>query len=450
MSQEHRIGFIISSDYALENVITLIDGVRALAELGYKVDVLAPSDNLMPVHFHSDRIRLYSFQRPGSPKATPTEVSRLTPGWVNAKASLFNKLQHIVLGMNRVPLLLPVASLARRSHRWLHVRLHHMHRLIHAFGSLIPFWLQLTRGKQYLCFFGVEPGGLFVATIASILQGVPVVYYNMELLLSQEVQDKHKLLIKWLERECNRRAALTIIQDEARAGLLGRDNSIPLSRVAIVPCGMLGPSVVERTDYLREKYGIPATNRIVLYVTKITHWARVAELAQQAIHWPDGWVLVVHGYPKIGEYVAKVQNIISRGSGQVVMSDEMLPQSQLESLVSSANIGIALYKDLGANFRHTGSASGKLSLYLKCGLPVITNDFPSMREIVEGYGCGVCVRDESQVIEAAGRIMADYQQYRTNALNCFAGHYDLRPYWRAIMGRLEGHEPESRVNNVRA
>lgn len=62
---ERRIGLVVSFDYAFR-LPTLIDGLRALAELGYQVDVLAPSDSTMPIHFDTDRVQLYSLERPGS------------------------------------------------------------------------------------------------------------------------------------------------------------------------------------------------------------------------------------------------------------------------------------------------------------------------------------------------------------------------------------------------
>lgn len=431
--QERRIGLVVSFDYAFR-LPTLIDGVRALAELGYQVDVLAPSDNMMPIHFDTDRVHLYSLEQGDGNKA-PKGATRLASRWPDSEASRFRRLRDKMLWVKQLPFLRRVVSLAKH----LYTKWRSIQTLVLQLGYPVPYWLRLTRGKHYLCFIGLEPGGLFVATIVGILRGVPVVYHNMELLLSQEIQDGRKLLIKWLERQCNHRAVLTLIQDEARADLLCQDNHIPRSSIEIMPCGVLGPPITERTEYLQRKHGIPASDKIVLYAGKITRWARIGELVQQANQWPNGWVLAIHGF---GQYVQEVRNVISRGSGRVILSTELLPQDQLESLLSSGDIGIALYEDLGANFRHTGSASNKLAQYLKCGLPVITNDFPSMRGIVEKYGCGVCVHDESQVIEAAECIMMDYDQYRANALRCFAEHYDLMRYWRAVIGRLEGRNLE--------
>jgi len=429
----NRIGIIVSSDYALENVISLIDGVNALAELGYRLDVLAPVDNLIPVNFQTNQVQLYPIHRGWGKKDDSTAVSEPIAGSPDWKVFPANRLRHVAEQVRGIQIFSDPLSLVIRSLRWFK----HMRELIHIFATPVPYWLRLTRGKSYLCFIGVEPGGLVVATIAGILRGVPVVYYNMELSLSHEINERHKLLIKWFERKCNRKAVLTLIQDEARAQLLCQDNHIPLSRMALIPCGVMGPSFAQQTDYLRQKYGISANKKILLYAGKIAHWARIAELAQQVEHWPDGWVLVIHGFPAVGQYVEEIRHVVSASSGRLVLSTEMLPQDQFESLLSSADMGIALYEDQGANFRHTGSASHKLALYLKCGLPVITSDFPSLRQIIEGYGCGVCVSDESQVILAAGQIMADYQRFRTNVRKCFNEHFDIRPHWHRVMTNLK-------------
>jgi hypothetical protein len=85
-----------------------------------------------------------------------------------------------------------------------------------------------------------------------------------------------------------------------------------------------------------------------------------------------------------------------------------------------------------------GAASGKLSHYLKCGLPAITSDTPSLRRLVEGSGCGACVGSPDAVAAAAARIFADLPGYRTRALRCYQEKLEFGRFFGNLLQRLEG------------
>ncbi len=70
---------------------------------------------------------------------------------------------------------------------------------------------------------------------------------------------------------------------------------------------------------------------------------------------------------------------------------EPLPSELLDYAVSSADVGLALYDSAKENDRLMGTASGKLCLYLKNGLPVVRRGCRAS-QWVEREGCGVRVR----------------------------------------------------------
>jgi hypothetical protein len=96
----------------------------------------------------------------------------------------------------------------------------------------------------------------------------------------------------------------------------------------------------------------------------------------------------------------------------------VLPASLLDHATASADVGLALYDTTRENNRLMGTASGKVSLYLKNGLPIVATTGSDL-EWIEREHCGVCVQSADEVAAAARRIFRDYERFAGNALRCF-------------------------------
>jgi len=119
---------------------------------------------------------------------------------------------------------------------------------------------------------------------------------------------------------------------------------------------------------------------------------------------------------------------------KVILNSSPVPFSELDDLIRSADIGIAIYNIDLLGFRGdlVGLASGKVSRYLKNGLPIIVQCLSSFVPFVEQYECGVCVNDLSEINGAISRIMSNYQFYSENALRCYDELWDPEPYCRNL------------------
>ena len=324
-----------------------------------------------------------------------------------------------------------------------------MHRLItKARGlwgrSLLLFirWaFSICRDKDYTCLIGSDPPGLIAATILGWRFRAPVAYHSLELYLWR---DSISLTGKWqkaLEAWCNRRCVFTIIQDQDRARCLIRENHIDRSQIVIMPVAGLGDPSRKKTSFLRRKLKIPDDKVIILQVGGVFHFNMCLELAQAAQDFPDSWVLVLHGFPYSEPYVQSILTIAPKG--KVVLSLQKIPLEQMDDLVASADIGVALYRNLGPNFYYTGSASNKLVDYLKHGLPVIVSDFPSLRQVIERYQCGICIDDPSQLTTAIQRVLGNYHSFSQRAIACYRERYDARLYIGEVLERIEELENSS-------
>ena len=299
-------------------------------------------------------------------------------------------------------------------------------------------WLQRQcRERRYVALIGMDRTGLIPAMWAGMQTATPVIYYSLEIQLSGEDTSLRAHLLKRLERWAHRRATWTIIQDGDRAAHLARDNGVDMANFVLVPVAALGSAVTEKTACLQDRLGIPAGKVLVLSAGGIADCNLCLELAQAAQSWPDEWVLVIHGYVPDPAYLRDLYPLCS--SGKVYLSTDLVPYQDLDALLASADIGVALYKDLGPNFRHIVLSSGKLAQYLKVGLPVIATAFPGVEELMAAEQCGVAVHTVAELPSAIAQILSMYEQYRQCAFACYRKHYDLRAYFDEVLRRLETH-----------
>ena len=411
-----RIAFFVVQ-YPLWCSPSLLNAAHALAERGYAVDIFTDSD--LPPHFvHGGHlpIRVYAAGRRSRDAAA--RPASLTPNSLPRRLAL------------RLSRAVPrAASLARDLWKVLFRELPRTARCaLHA-------WSATRSLGAYQCFVGAEVYGLAAATLAGRLRGVPTAYWSLELYPWRESRGLRPRAKKWLEYLCHRGASLTIVQDEARADFLAVDNGVARSSVVVVPAAPRGEATRGRGDFLRERLGIPASKKILLHAGTIDVWSCAAALAEAAQAWPDDWVLVLHGFgPR--EYVEEVRGEC-RVPGRVYISLDPVPYDQLDELIGSADVGLALYEDLGLNHKLLGGASGKLSHYLKCGVPVIASGHPSLREVIEASGCGMCVESAAGVAAAARAIFDDYGRHRSNAFRCYEERLNFDNFFGEAARRID-------------
>src|SRR6185312_5487683 len=110
--------------------------------------------------------------------------------------------------------------------------------------------------------------------------------------------------------------------------------------------------------------------------------------------------------------------------GRIWFSDGYIPSAMRDSLVGSADIGLAIYGERTANDRLTGFASEKVALYLKAGVPVIARDNESYRHLWAA-GAGRPVTGLDAIPEAVDVIAKDLAGYRAQARAAFERYYSF-------------------------
>lgn len=405
-----RIAFIIFG-YGLGNSPSLINAAKMLANYGYHVDLFTFDTFIGNVQFDDSRIRIHIVSDLNKSTSSNGLLSKI-------KRTLYYK----IMSLSRF---LP----------W-KIRIENEEKtILRSISFFVESIITIMSTAKYRCLIGVEPLGMMAAYQISLKMGVPFAYYNMELHIHSDCITPGDFIIKEVEKKLNKLASFTIAQDAERGRLITEENEIDESSVIAVPVCAEGEPFKHKTNCLRELFGLAADTRIILYAGFIADWAMCAEIAEAAKTWPQNWVLVfhTHGYND-ASYIKKVRRY---ESDNLLFSLNPLPYDELSGFLASADIGIALYKDLGANFTLIGSASGKLAHYLKSGLPVIVNSYPGISKVVNQYNCGVAIEGPDQLCEAIDKIFDNYQQMHVGAYQCYEEEYKFSKYFIKVIDRIE-------------
>jgi hypothetical protein len=145
----------------------------------------------------------------------------------------------------------------------------------------------------------------------------------------------------------------------------------------------------------------------------------------------------------------KAQLVARRDQGRVRFARATLPSQLLDYAVSSAHVGLALYDDKKLNDRLMGTASGKLNLYLKNALPVITTALECF-DFVDRFGIGVRVAEVTEVPTAIARIQRDYEGYTRRARAFYDGSLDFATNFEPVLAALKHFQRGGRAAMLRA
>lgn len=407
---EKRIAFIMY-EYGLGNSPSLINAANYLVDHGFYVDFYTCGTFLGNVQFEDSRIHIYDIPDINKPSNGNGFFSKV-------KWALYYRIKSFSF-------LLP----------WnIQLKIENTN-LLESILFFVKSAKLIIDTKKYKCLFGVEPLGMMAAYQLSLQQMTPFSYYNMELHIESLCITPCDFIVKEIEKTYNKFAFFTITQDLERGRLIAEENGIQENSIITVPVCAEGEPFKEKTSCLRDKFRLDENTRIIVYAGFIADWAMCAEIAESAQSWPKDWALVFHTHGYNDENYIK--NIRRFESKNILFSMSPVPYNELPAFLASADIGIALYRNLGANFTLISSASGKLAHYLKSGLPVVVNSYPSISKVINQYTCGIAIDEPSQLQDAISNIFLNYQQMQSGAYQCYDDQYRFSRFFNKVVDRIE-------------
>ena len=284
--------------------------------------------------------------------------------------------------------------------------------------------------RRYDAIFTVPQWSLHYALAGAKLRGTPVIYISDEIIAEEELRTPAERARKARERREHAACAMTIALSPARAETIRRENQLGADHpIFVVPNSAPAPAVRLRSHYFADTLDLPRDTFVALHAGGLG-WRPTEELLRVASAWGEGDPMLVMQGRLHAQVAAR------RDEGRVRYARTTLPSQLLDYAVSSAHVGLALYDDQKLNDRVMGTASGKLNLYLKNALPVVTTRLDCF-DFVERAGIGVRVGAMDEVPAAIARIRGDYDGYMRRARAFYDSTLDFAANFAPVMAALE-------------
>lgn len=303
-------------------------------------------------------------------------------------------------------------------------------------SSILRETLRIMEGKEYKALIGIEKRGLVWAGQISQLLKIPYIYHSLELYTSYHpefMKTSQAKRLRIAENKYHKEASATIIQDERRADVLFNENKVDKKNIIYVPISILGQTYRQKSSYLQKKFNIKKDKIIIMQFGLIWQNRFNLELTNLAQNFPEDWTLVFHGY---GQSTTIEKILAMDKKKKVILSLDLVPIGKLQELIASAHIGLVLYHSYPANDYLTAYSSEKMALQLQCGLPIIAFDYPGY-EILEKNRCGVLIKKLDDIPQAIEHILTCYDEFSSNAYECFEEHYEFSRNYKKVTDFLE-------------
>lgn len=294
--------------------------------------------------------------------------------------------------------------------------------------------------KKYDLVIGIDRGIIEASIIAKIQSAVLG-------LISYEIYFAHETPpgFKEAEIEACRNISFAVCQDKVRATLLSSENLIPLEDIIFMPVSGRTVGTFERQWHIHEALELPRDTKIALYMGEISgawagSWSIIESMAQA-----KDWALVLHHRYNAHRIHQLYSRIAENNITNVFLSPFFtLPAEDLHRLVCSADLGIAVYLPVSGemladdNLRYVGMASGKISTYMKFGLPVLMNEIGEMSHYVRNYSLGAV----EEHIERFGARMQKLERTQLdfmgdNCLQFYQSHLSLDTTIQPLLCKLD-------------
>lgn len=301
--------------------------------------------------------------------------------------------------------------------------------------------------NPYDLVIGVDEGIIEASKISNI-QGVPLGYISYEIFFEDEIGSE----LKQSERNTCKNVIIAVVQDEIRASHLSEQNLISRDKMIYIPVSGRKSRAYTKQDYLYKKFNIPQNKKIALAIGSIGKWTMIEDILSNIDNWNEEWVFVLH--PRYGDigFSNQLRELIARNRRRVYVSKDPVPKVEdLYKIICSADVGIALYKPdykskySGKNIKYMGLSSGKTSLYLQYGLPVLVSRYEPLATLITNYKAGAVV---DEVTDIADYLNEYHQNISDNCISLFNDHMDLDKTVMPLLAKVNVVCVQNRTHNI--
>ena len=222
------------------------------------------------------------------------------------------------------------------------------------------------------------------------------------------------------EKRWIRHADRTITVNPYIAQLMAERYGVPPPTV-IVNAAPLQPKSAGHP--LRERFGLSADARIVLYQGWISDNRGIDRLVLAARDFEPGTVLILVGY---GTYLDTLRGLVEQHGlqGRVHFYGRVEPDD-LHPVTCDADLGVIPY--FGVDDNNYYCSPNKLFEFAVAELPFLSNDLPFLSDIARKYGNGVTagLSEPRSIADAVNRVLGDAQSLARLRAGALAAKLEL-------------------------
>jgi hypothetical protein len=243
---------------------------------------------------------------------------------------------------------------------------------------------------------GVDRVGLVEGYFLAKVKKKPLIFISFEIFFEKETSKK----FKYLEKRASELVKMIIVQDKIRLKHLQIENNLKNKDSFILPL-----SSFKKTVKNNHKNNIRLPNRTYLPTKKnytlvligsCVKWSMIDEVISTLNNWPENWKLLVHDRDYKSENIRILKNKYKHIQKNKIIFSKLKINNidSMFKLLQNASLGLALYSPTyesmytGRNLKYIGLSSGKISIYLKYNIPIISNilkNYPENKRYKLGY-----------------------------------------------------------------
>lgn len=314
--------------------------------------------------------------------------------------------------------------------------------------SIIKSSKIILNQRKYNIIIGIDDGIITAHTFAKILQ-LPLVYLSYEIFFDKEIAvignklDKEN---KFKSKKICNSIAFAITQDSTRKELLSKEYNIPSNKILQMPVAGNYKETKQLTSYFREKYNIDDDKKILLYMGGIEPYFE-KDIIHYSNYLPDNWVLIIHSRYKYNSSCSDIE----KKNCFFSYNDSINNIDNITDYLVGVNAGLCLYRTsydnlyTGDNLKYLGLSSGKISCFLRSGIPIVVDGAFSWKDIVNEYNLGVYIGNCKEIKNI------DYIINESMSKSCvsfFLKRLDINNYIDSIFEQLKIHSKKYKYNYI--
>ena len=292
--------------------------------------------------------------------------------------------------------------------------------------------------KNYDLIICIDRQGLLEGNVINRISKTPYVFISFEIMFESETSTRFKLL----EKNASKNLSFWIIQDEVRAKILEAENNLQDLNKVILPLASAGEGSTSDIR-LRDQLGVPEKKNVAIVIGSVASWSMTSDILQSVESWPDDWALIVNErYGRARELLEEEPVELKSLVGEKVFISDYATEmvDDMSSILSGVDVGLAFYQPdyshiyTGDNIKYLGLASGKISTYLRYGIPVISNEIGLYADEIRKHKIGYVVNNPSNISEVLNQIKIS--QFKENAYKYFSRNLDFNLYAKGLLGKM--------------